>query len=72
MREKAESSSSTLQKFWLIASKQLVSLKASYEEERTTLLKNVEEVEGRLEPVTEELNVLKRHITNMIVAIFGK
>ena len=61
-----------MQKFWLIASKQLVSLKASYEEERTTLLKNVEEAEGWLEPVTEAMNVLKRHITNMTVAIFGK
>lgn len=46
LREKAESSASSLQKVVLVASENLSSLKTSHEEEKAALLKHVEEVEG--------------------------
>jgi hypothetical protein len=72
LRDKAESSSSYLQESIAIAKDNLQSMKTAYEEEKTILLKHAEEAEGKLEPVTQELSTLKRHITNMTVAIFGK
>lgn len=68
----AESSFSKSQQSLLIAEDNLQNMKAAFKEEKAALLKRAEEAEAKLEPVTEELSALKRHITNMTVAIFGK
>lgn len=72
LREKAEASSSSVRKAMLIAEERLENMKTAFEGKKEALLKHVEEAEGQLKPVTEELNTLKHHITNMTVAIFGK
>jgi hypothetical protein len=72
LRKRAESSSSYLQESVTLAKENLQILKAAHEEEKIVLLKHAEEAEGKLEPVTQELNTLKCHITNMTMAIFGK
>jgi hypothetical protein len=36
------------------------------------LLKRAKEAENRLKPITDELSGLKRYITDMTQAIFGK
>lgn len=56
----------------MIASDNWHALKATHEEEKTTLLQRPEEAEKQLEPITQELDTLKSHITDMTVAIFGK
>ena len=47
-------------------------LTASHEEEKTLLLKRAEEAEKKLQPISEELSGLKRHIDLMMQAVFGK
>ena len=46
--------------------------RAKWETEKATLLKRAEDAEAALNPVTEELTVLKQQITAMTSAIFGK
>ena len=46
--------------------------RASWDTEKTTLLKRAEDAEAALNPVTEELNGLKRQINAMTTAVFGK
>ena len=45
---------------------------ASWESEKSTLLKRAEDVEAALKPVAEELAGLKHQINAMTAAIFGK
>ena len=45
---------------------------ASWETEKTTLLKRAEDAESALKPVAEELTGLKRQVNAMTSAIFGK
>jgi chromosome segregation ATPase len=68
----AESSVSALQESVSTAAENLKSVKTSDEEEKTALLKHAEEAENRLKPITDELSSLKRYITDMTQAIFGK
>lgn len=72
LREEGESPSSAWKEKFEAAASDLNALKASFEDERAALLKRMEEAEGQLAPVTEELNMLKLHITKMIGVIFGK
>lgn len=44
----------------------------SFETEKAALIQSAENAEDQLAPVIEELAWLKRHITQMIQAIFGK
>ena len=46
--------------------------RASWETEKTTLLKRPEDAESALKPVAEELTGLKCQVNGMISAIFGK
>ena len=46
--------------------------KAAFQIEKATLLKCVKDAEGKLTPVTEELDGLKHHISHMTQAIFCK
>jgi hypothetical protein len=46
--------------------------RAAFETQRATLIKRAEDAEGRLAAEAQELVDLKRHITNMTTAIFGK
>jgi hypothetical protein len=68
----AESSVAALQESVSTAAENLKSVKTSHEEEKTALLKRAEEAENRLKPITDELSGLKRYITDMTQAIFGK
>ena len=46
--------------------------KATWAEEKAALLQRAEKAEASLEEVTTELTGLKRHITQMTSAVFGK
>ena len=46
--------------------------RATWEYEKTALVKRDEEAEAHLKTVTDELAGLKQHITHMTAAIFGK
>jgi hypothetical protein len=46
--------------------------RASFETEKSNLIKRAEDAEAQLKPVAEELAGLKGHITHMTAAIFGK
>ena len=46
--------------------------RASWETEKTSLLKRAEDAESALKPVAEELIGLKRQVNAMTSAIFGK
>lgn len=59
--------------------KELEKIKADFESERSAfetekvaLLKRSQDAEDQLKPVAEELTSLKRHISMMTEAIFGK
>ena len=71
-RKRVEAPSVYVQESVAMAKENLQAAKAAHEEEKATRVKRAEEAEGQLEPVTEELNTLKCHITNMTVAVFGK
>ena len=45
---------------------------ASWETEKTALLKRAEDAESALKPVAEELTGLKRQVNAMTSVIFGK
>ena len=64
---------------WRFSSTQLEKTKADFEDykqsvkvEQAALVKRVEDAEGRLKPVTEELSSLKRHVARMTKVVFGK
>jgi chromosome segregation ATPase len=46
--------------------------RSAFDTEKASLVKRAEEVESQLKQVAEELAGLKRHITQMTAAIFGK
>ena len=46
--------------------------RASWDTEKTTLLKRAEDAEAALNPVAEELTGLKQQINAMTAAVFGK
>ena len=46
--------------------------KKAWEDEKTALISRAEKAEAALEEVTGELSGLKRHISQMVAAIFGK
>ena len=46
--------------------------KKAWEDEKTALISRTEKAEAVLEEITGELSGLKRHISQMVSAIFGK
>jgi hypothetical protein len=70
LREQAESLSSNFHHSWLIATETIEKNKATFEEEKATLVKRAEEAESKLEPVTQELQTLKGHITKNVFGYF--
>ena len=46
--------------------------KKAWADEKTALISRAEKAEAALEEVTGELSGLKRHISQMVAAIFGK
>lgn len=46
--------------------------RTAWEIEKAALVKRAEAAENQLKPVAEELSGLKRHITQISAAIFGK
>ena len=64
---------------WRVAVKELEKTRADFaafkktaESEKATLTKCTDDAEGRLNVASEELQTLKRHISRMTYAIFGK
>ena len=76
---KTESAAAKAKKDLAVSLTTAEQLKNFFEEERTAfevqkndLEKRAKDVEEALNPVTEELTGLKRHVSQMVSAIFGK
>ena len=70
---------SEAEKKWRVAVKELEKTQADFaafkktaESEQAALTKRADDAEGRLKVASEELQTLKRHISRMTSAIFGK
>ena len=72
LRETAEKLSSDLEESLATSTENLEKAKTEFSNEKAALVKRAEEAELKLEPVTQELQTLKGHITQMCIAIFGK
>lgn len=72
LREKAEKLSSDFEESLINCTDKLEKATTEFANEKAALLKRAEEAESKLEPVTQELQRLKGHITQMCIAIFGK